>query len=138
MDRITKEHRSWNMSRIRGKDTKPEMAVRKYLYSRGIRYRLHARLPGKPDIVMKQRYTSVFINGCFWHGHDGCKYFRWPQTRNEYWREKIGGNIERDKRNYTTLEEAGWRVLVVWECDIRHNRENTLQQLYADITSRTP
>jgi len=133
MDKITKEHRSWNMSRIRGKDTKPEMAVRKYLYSRGVRYRLHVKLPGKPDIVMKQRRTAVFINGYFWHGHDGCKFFRWPQTRSDYWHEKIGGNIERDARSYAALKEDGWRVFVIWECEIRQNHESALQRLYAAI-----
>ncbi len=134
MDRITKEQRSRNMSRIRGKNTKPEMIVRRYLFSRGLRYRLHAKLPGKPDIVMKQRRVAIFINGCFWHGHNGCKYFRWPQTRTEYWREKIGGNIKRDLRNYTALQDAGWRVLVVWECDIKQNRESVLNNFYSDIT----
>lgn len=134
MDQITKERRSWNMSRIRSKDTKPETVARKYLYSKGIRYRLHAKLPGKPDIAMKRRKTVVFVNGCFWHGHNGCRYFRWPQTKEDYWRDKISGNMERDARNYATLKKAGWRVLIIWECDIKRSREDTLRQLYADIT----
>lgn len=133
MDHITKEHRSWNMSRIRSKNTKPEMIVRKYLYSKGMRYRLHVKLPGKPDIVMKRRNTVLFINGCFWHGHAGCKYFRLPKTSNDYWDAKISGNIARDARNYAALEEAGWRYMVIWECQIKHNQEYTLQQIYTAL-----
>jgi DNA mismatch endonuclease (patch repair protein) len=134
MDSITKEHRSWNMSRIRSKNTKPEMLVRRYLYSKGIRYRLHAKLPGKPDIAMKQRQSVVFVNGCFWHGHIGCKYFRLPKSNNDYWDAKINGNIARDTRNYMALQEQGWRCIVIWECQIKHSRDDTLQQLYSEVT----
>lgn len=134
MDHISTEHRSWNMSRIRAKNTKPEVIVRKFLHSKGIRYRLHAKLPGKPDIVMRRRRTVVFVNGCFWHGHRDCKYFRVPKTNADYWNTKINGNITRDARNYSSLEEAGWRSIVIWECQIKHDREYTLQQLFKDIT----
>jgi DNA mismatch endonuclease, patch repair protein len=133
MDHISKDHRSWNMSRIRAKDTKPELIVRKYLYSKGIRYRLHAKLPGKPDIVIKQRHVVIFVNGCFGHGHARCQYFRLPKTRKYYWGAKIGANIERDSRNYALLNDAGWRVLVIWECDIKNNHDKALQRLYVDI-----
>lgn len=134
MDRITKERRSWNMSRIRSKDTNPEMLVRKYLYANGIRYRIHTKLPGKPDIVIRRKKIVIFVNGCFWHGHNACQNFRWPKTKVVYWRDKIKGNIQRDKRNHTTLKEASWRVLIIWECEIRRNLEGTLGQLYAVIT----
>lgn len=138
MDRITKEHRSWNMSRIRSKDTKPEITVRKYLYARGIRYRLHAQLPGRPDIVMKKRRIAVFVNGCFWHGHTGCKYFRLPKTRNTFWSAKINGTVSRDIRNYESLEKAGWKCKVIWECQIKHDSDNTLDALYNEIISGKP
>jgi DNA mismatch endonuclease, patch repair protein len=133
MDRISKEQRSWNMSRIRSRNTKPEMAVRKYLYSKGIRYRLHGKLPGKPDIVMKRRKIALFINGCFWHGHSDCKYFRLPKSRQDYWVTKISDNISRDKRNFVALEEAGWRHVVIWECQIKHSCEDTLNRFYSEI-----
>lgn len=137
MDRITKEHRSWNMSRIRGKDTKPETIVRKYLYSRGIRYRLHAKLPGKPDIAIRKRRTAVFVNGCFWHAHEGCQDFRWPKTRAEFWKAKISTNKIRDMENYAKLSEDGWHVYEVWECNLKKDPAGTLEALYTDITSHT-
>ncbi len=129
MDRITKEQRSRNMSRIRGKDTKPEMIVRKYLHANGIRYRLHAKLPGKPDISIAKRKLAIFVNGCFWHAHSNCQYFRWPQTDDDYWRKKIEGNVARDLRNYAELEAAGWRVLVIWECQIKKDCDAVLHNV---------
>lgn len=106
------ETRSYNMSRIRNKNTKPEELVRKYLFFKGFRYRKNdSRLPGKPDIVLPKYKTVIFVNGCFWHGHEGCKYFVWPKNNPEYWKEKIGGNIVRDKKNHRLLEEQGWRVI---------------------------
>src|SRR5580692_10169830 len=110
----SKEVRSYNMSQIRGKNTGPEILVRKYLFSKGLRYRIHTRLPGKPDIVLPKYKTVVFIHGCFWHGHSGCKYFVVPRTRTEWWMEKINGNSAHDLRNRITLDSLGWRVLVVW------------------------
>ena len=128
MDVHDKKTRSFNMSRIKGKNTKPEELVRKYLFSQGFRYRKNVRtLPGSPDIVLPKYKTAIFVNGCFWHGHVGCKYFVWPENNAEFWREKITANIERDSRNIKLLEQAGWKVLVVWECELKKNRlENTL------------
>lgn len=128
MDRITKEHRSWNMSRIRGKNTAPEMLVRRFLYSQGIRYRLHAKLPGKPDIVIRKNKAAIFINGCFWHGHN-CKFAVTPKSNTNFWQSKISGNVERDQRNRQQLEVDGWKVLTVWECELEKDRDRTLQNI---------
>lgn len=116
----TPEQRSYNMSRIHGKNTKPEELVRKYLFAQGFRYRKNdARLPGKPDIVLPKYKTVIFVNGCFWHGHEGCKYFVWPKSNEQFWRNKIEGNISRDQRNTMLLRENGWKVVVVWECELK-------------------
>ena len=110
----TPEQRSYNMSQIRGKNTKPEEIVRKYLFSLGFRYRKNdPRLPGKPDIVLPKYKTVIFINGCFWHGHEGCRYFVWPKNNSEFWKEKISGNIQRDQQNTKRLIEQGWHVIVI-------------------------
>ena len=115
-----KETRSYNMSRIRSKNTKPEEIVRKYLFSLGFRYRKNdARLPGKPDIVLTKYKTVIFVNGCFWHKHEGCKYFVWPKSNAEFWKTKIEKNVERDQQNYKLLKELGWKVVVVWECELK-------------------
>jgi DNA mismatch endonuclease (patch repair protein) len=107
------------MSGIRGKDTKPELLIRKGLHARGVRYRLHAKgLPGRPDIYLPKFNAVIFVHGCFWHGHD-CKYFKVPKTRPEFWLEKIGSNRIRDMRNWQALEEKGVRILIVWECAVR-------------------
>lgn len=107
------------MAAIRGADTKPEMLIRRGLHARGFRYRLRDRkLPGKPDIVLPKHRAVIFVNGCFWHGHD-CPLFRWPATRQEFWRTKITGNIERDARNIDMLLVSGWRVATVWECALK-------------------
>ena len=123
--------RSFNMSRINGKNTKPEMLVRKYLFSKGFRYRLHvSNLPGKPDIVLPKYKTVIFINGCFWHGHEGCKYFVVPKTRTNEWMEKINKNTINDKRNFESLILDGWRPIIVWECELHpKNIEATLLKL---------
>ena len=114
------ETRSYNMSRIHGKDTKPEELVRKYLFARGFRYRKNDRkLPGKPDIVLPKYKTVVFINGCFWHAHEGCRYFVWPKSNVEFWHNKIIGNVVRDRSNYNKLLSMGWNVLVIWQCELR-------------------
>lgn len=129
------ETRSYNMSRIRGKNTKPEELVRKYLFAQGFRYRKNdARLPGKPDIVLPKYKTVIFVNGCFWHAHEGCRYFVWPKNNAEFWKKKIGGNIERDAKNKRLLTELGWKIIVVWECELkRSTAEGTLDALAYSI-----
>lgn len=133
----TPEQRSRNMSAIRSKNTKPEEIVRKYLFSQGFRYRKNdLRLPGKPDIVLPKYKTVVFVNGCFWHAHEGCKYFVWPKNNSEFWKEKISGNIERDKRNNIELQNNGWHVITIWECELKPaKRQDTLDHLVKAIKS---
>lgn len=122
------------MSRIRGKDTKPEDMVRKYLFSQGFRYRKNdPKLPGKPDIVLPKYKTVIFVNGCFWHMHEGCRYFVWPRHNAEFWKAKILANAERDKKNCQVLTEQGWRVLTVWECALKDAKEETLATLKEQI-----
>lgn len=137
-DIMTPEQRSRNMAAIKGKDTKPEMIVRKYLFSQGLRFRVQVRkLPGNPDIVLPKYKTVIFVNGCFWHGHEGCKYFRLPKSNVEFWKEKIERNIERDRESMRALLDLGWKVIRVWECELRNkaNREETLNKIYNSITS---
>ena len=119
-DRLTKEQRSWNMSRIRSKDTKPELVVRRLLTGMGLRYRLHrAGLPGKPDIVFGPRLLVIFVHGCFWHRHPRCKEATTPVANRPFWQAKLDGNADRDRRHRAALQELGWRVAVVWECETR-------------------
>jgi len=114
-----KKTRSHNMAAIKGKNTKPEIWLRKELFKRGFRYRLHRKdLPGKPDIVLRKYRAVIFVHGCFWHGHQGCPLFRIPSTRTGFWEEKISSNRDRDSRNVAKLQELGWRVLELWECSI--------------------
>lgn len=121
MDNRSQEERSRNMSRISSKNTKPEETVRKYLFSQGFRYRKNvSTLPGKPDIVLQKYKTVVFVNGCFWHAHKGCKWFVPPKSNSEFWQKKFDYNVERDERNYQKLRDLGWRVIIIWECEIRH------------------
>ena len=129
-DNHSKEVRSMNMSHIRSKNSKPEELVRKYLFSKGFRYRKNVKtLPGCPDIVLPKYKTVIFVNGCFWHKHD-CPRFVWPSTNEEYWRPKIMGNVERDKRNLAELQQLGWTVLTVWECELKKKVvDTTLEQL---------
>lgn len=137
-DVLTSEQRSRCMAAVKGKDTKPEMIVRKYLFSRGLRFRVQVRkLPGNPDIVLPKYKTVIFVNGCFWHGHEGCKYFRLPKSNVEFWKEKIERNIERDRESMRALLDLGWKVIRVWECELRNkaNREETLNEIYTSITS---
>ena len=116
-----KATRSYNMSRIRNKDTRPEILVRKFLFANGFRYRLNdKKLPGKPDIVLPKYKTVIFVNGCFWHGHENCKYFKLPATRTEWWKDKIEGNIKNDIKKHTLLKEAGYKVMVIWECEVKN------------------
>ena len=120
MDRITPEQRSYTMSRIRSKDTKPELVVRRHLHALGFRFRLHtAKLPGHPDIVLTKWHTVIFINGCFWHGHPLCRYATVPKTNPDFWTEKIRCNKERDASNIESLERLGWHAIVVWECELK-------------------
>ena len=132
----TKESRSYNMSRIRSKNTKPEEIVRKFLFGKGFRYRKNdKRLPGTPDIVLSKYRTVIFVHGCFWHGHEGCKYFKWPKDNSDFWKTKITTNIERDERKYQELVALGWRVLTVWECQTRSKcRDNELGQLVKTLS----
>lgn len=133
-DNHTKEQRSKNMSHIRSTNSKPEERVRKYLFARGLRYRKNVRnLPGCPDLVFTKYKTVVFVNGCFWHHHD-CGRFVWPKSNEEYWRKKINRNVERDKQNALLLQEQGWQVLVIWECQLKKDvAEENLKLLYNSI-----
>ena len=120
-DNLTKEQRSYNMSRIRSKNSAPEEKVRKYLFSKGFRYRKNdKKLPGCPDIVLPKYKTVIFVNGCFWHMHN-CKKFVWPSSNIDYWEKKILRNVERDAINIAELQKLGWKVLVVWECELKKN-----------------
>ena len=123
------------MSRIAGKNTKPEELVRKYLFSKGFRYRKNVRkLPGTPDVVLPKYRTVIFVNGCFWHGHEGCKYFVWPKNNAEFWRQKIETNISRDQRKEAQLRDMGWNVMIVWECELRPpKRQATLEWLESQL-----
>lgn len=117
--------RSENMSRIRSKNTKPEVYLRKLLWNKGYRYRCnYKKLPGKPDIYMKKYNTAIFVNGCFWHMHEGCKNSNIPKNNHEFWKEKLEKNVERDKKNYEELNESGINVIIVWECTIRNMVKN--------------
>ena len=131
----SKPTRSYNMSQIHGKDTKPEILVRHYLFSKGFRYRKNdSRLPGKPDVVLPKYKTAVFVNGCFWHKHEGCKYFKWPESNEEFWRNKIEQTVLRDKKIISELEQRGWKVIVLWECQLRGEKTaKTLEQLENEI-----
>lgn len=123
------------MSHVRGKDTKPEVMVRQYLFANGFRYRLYRKdLPGKPDIVLPKYKTVIFINGCFWHGHSGCKYATIPEANHDFWLAKISGNIERDKSNHAKLFELGWKVIEIWQCELKPKfREQTLNNLLTEL-----
>lgn len=126
-----KKTRSYNMSQIKGKNTKPEIMVRKFLFANGFRYRLHVKkLPGKPDIVLAKYKTVIFVNGCFWHGHENCKYFIAPKTRKKWWLSKIERNKQLDVQNSIKLNMLGWKVLVTFECELRKDkRESTLNEI---------
>ena len=121
----TKAQRSYNMSRIKGKNTKPEMLVRKYLHAQGFRYKLHTKtLPGKPDLVLPKYKTVIFIHGCFWHGHHNCKYFTIPKTRTGWWSEKINKNTANDLKAVKLLKKDGWKVITIWECKLKPAKLN--------------
>ncbi len=131
----SKEIRSYNMSQIKGKNTKPEILVRKFLFANGFRYKLHDKgLPGKPDIVLPKYRTVIFVHGCFWHGHKNCKHYVVPKTRTEWWLNKINGNIANDAKAIKGLKKDGWKIINIWSCKLKsHNLSVTLEKLIASI-----
>lgn len=130
-DVFSKEQRSYIMAKVKDRNTKPEILVRKYLFSHGFRYRLNVKkLSGKPDVVLSKYKTIIFVNGCFWHGHQNCSNAILPQTNIKYWYDKIQKNITRDKVEQDKLKEEGWKVIIIWECQLKkRNREETLSRL---------
>lgn len=129
MDVLTPVQRKRNMQNIRGKDTKIEVEVRRELFKRGYRFRKNdSRFPGKPDIVLPKYKTVIFVNGCYWHRHLGCKYATFPKTNIDFWENKFRNNIENDARNKTALEEMGWKVITIWECELKQNFDETIAQ----------
>lgn len=122
------------MSRIKGRDTGPELRLRSLLHRAGFRFRLHAKdLPGKPDIVLPKYRTAIFVHGCFWHRHEGCRHATTPSTRADFWQDKFAANVNRDERNRTALEAAGWRVETIWECELRADAPGIVQRLSSDF-----
>lgn len=137
MDVVDVATRSKMMAGIRSKDTQPEMTVRKYLHAQGLRYRLHGRkLPGSPDLVLPKHRVAIFVHGCFWHRHEGCRYATTPASNSERWNLKFKGNTERDARSETALRAAGWRVIVVWECELRRDPLPRLERLVCEIVDQ--
>lgn len=133
-DRLTSQRRSWNMSRIRGQDTKPEITLRSILHRAGFRFRLQDRnLPGRPDIVLKKYRTVIMVHGCFWHRHQGCRNATMPSTRTEFWSEKFAGTVERDKRVIKELNALGWLVITVWECALERDPERVLLDICGQL-----
>ena len=134
-DTVSKERRSWNMSRIQGKDTAIEVKVRKYLFHHGFRYRKNVRqLPGTPDIVLRKYNTAIFVHGCFWHQHPFCRYASTPKSNTEYWDKKLSHNVEKDKSQISKLESLGWHVIVIWECELKkENFEITMQRVINEL-----
>ncbi|MEP3443038.1 MAG: DNA mismatch endonuclease Vsr [Sulfitobacter sp.] len=136
VDIVSPDKRSEMMSGIRGKDTKPEIIVRRLLHRLGYRFRLHRKdLPGRPDIVLPKWHTVIFVNGCYWHGHEDCHLFRPPKTRTEFWTNKIAGNQARDQRNYSALQDAGWKAVVIWECAVSKKLSLSDEQLEIAIAT---
>ena len=136
VDKLTPEHRSWNMSHIRGKDTKIEVMVRKYLFAKGYRYRKNdKRFPGKPDIVLPKYKTVIFVNGCFWHQHVGCKQGRLPKSNVEYWKAKLSKNVLNDQIHVAQIIEMGWIPVTLWECELSNDFESTMDRLCVEHLS---
>lgn len=136
----SKKTRSFNMSRIRSKDTKPELLVRKFLFSQGYRYRTNVKtLPGTPDIVLRKFNAVIFVHGCFWHGHKNCKYYTIPKTRTLWWKEKIAGNKSRDRKNTELLRKAGWQVIEIFQCELKPKKsDTTLAKLLLALSFHEP
>ncbi|MGX9365606.1 very short patch repair endonuclease [Desulfoplanes sp. PS50] len=129
-DTISKKRRSWNMSRIKGKNTGPELILRSFLHRAGFRFRLHdPNLPGRPDIILKKYNTVIFVNGCYWHRHQGCPRATTPKTRTTFWLNKFAATVERDRKKQAELEELGWNVIVVWECQLKDAPQRTLAEV---------
>ena len=134
MDHLTPERRSWNMSQIKSSDTKLEITVRKYLFSKGFRFRKNdKRYPGKPDIVLPKYKTVIFVNGCFWHMHKGCKQGRLPKSNIDFWREKLERNANNDAKHNQQLLEMGWKPITLWECELKRDFEGTMEKLVASL-----
>ena len=140
MDRLTPEQRRRCMSAVRNKNTSPELIVRRYLFAKGFRYRLNSsKLPGHPDIVLRKNHTVIFVNGCFWHGHEGCRRATLPKTNVDFWREKIGINKKRDADILLELERMGWKCITIWQCQLESaTRENTLSSLVENLKRTQP
>ena len=133
-DKLTPEKRSWNMSRIKGKDTKIEVEVRKYLFSKGYRFRKNdKRNPGKPDIVLPKYHVGIFVHGCFWHRHEGCKDATTPKTRTDFWLEKFDKNVKNDQIKQEKLRELGWKVIVIWECELKRSFQKTMDKVEKEL-----
>lgn len=127
MDRLTPEQRKWTMSRVKGKDTKIEVKVRQYLFAKGLRFRKNDnRYPGKPDVVLPKYRTVIFVNGCFWHQHEGCKRSKLPATNTDYWKKKLSRNVINDKMNCEKLRQMGWSVITLWECELNKCFDETM------------
>ena len=126
----TSEQRSYNMSQIKGRNTKPEKTLRSLLHRNGFRFRIHySKLPGRPDIVLPKYRSVIFVHGCFWHRHPGCKYAYTPKSRTDFWNEKLNGNVERDRKNIYLLKKAGWYPIIVWECELKKNADVVLTKI---------
>ena len=129
-DTLTQERRSWNMSRIRGKDTNPEILLRSLLHKKGFRFRVHdKRLPGKPDIVLPRHKTVILVHGCFWHRHPGCRYAYTPKSRQKFWLKKFEGTMQRDEKQQTLLKDNGWNVIIVWECELKKDSHDVVKKI---------
>ena len=136
-DTISKERRSWNMSRIRGTNTKPEIFLRSLLHRSGYRFRLHDKnLPGKPDIVLPRYRTIIFVNGCYWHRHEGCSKATTPKTRTDFWSSKFNKTVERDRRKTEELVSLGWQVITVWECELIQKSSEVIKKIEQQFTSK--
>ena len=137
VDKLSPERRSWNMSRIKGKNTKPELLLRSLLHKRGFRFRVHdKRLPGTPDIVLPRYKTIILVHGCFWHRHPNCRYASIPKTKKKFWSQKFKDTIQRDKEQEILLKKEGWSLIVVWECELKQDSHNVVEKISAAVHKR--